>query len=123
MRPLGVLDREQHMTQACDVKITGIAHRLFVDLEAIRQSQRMSIRVLELDEVSHMPFKTFLPATGTPIDVPGSELGLPLGKFVRPSDVQSNVVKNWLPSGARGNPVLITIRPDIRDLSVQRRGG
>src|SRR5882724_5492476 len=38
MRPLGVLYRQQHVSQAQDTQITGIAHRLFVNLKAIRQS-------------------------------------------------------------------------------------
>src|SRR5215467_1055374 len=123
MRPLGILDREQYVPQTYDVKIAGIAHRLFVNLEAIRQSQTMPIGVLELDEVSHMPFKTFLATTRTPIDAADFELRLPLGKFVGPANVQSNVVKNWFRSCARGDSVLIVIRPNIRDPSVGRRCG
>src|ERR671923_552483 len=101
----------------------GIAHRFFIDLEAVRQSQRVSIRVLELDEVCHVPFKTLLPASGAPIDACRPKLRLPLGKFVNPTDVKSNVVEQRLGSRARGNSVLVTIRPDIRNLSVRRRSG
>ena len=60
MRPLGVRYRQQHVAQAEDTQVTGIAHRLFVDLKAVGQSQRVSIGVRELDKISHVPFGTLL---------------------------------------------------------------
>ena len=83
----------------------------------------MTIGILELDKVSHLPFETFLPTAWAPIDVFGRERGFPLGKCVRPADIKANVIKHRLRSRTRGQAVLIAIDPYVRHGSVRRVGG
>src|SRR4026209_1091754 len=83
----------------------------------------MPVGIFDLDEVRHLAFKTFFPAAGTPIDVVGSELLLPLGKCVEPADIKANIVKHRNGSGARGYAVLIAVGPHIGHSSVRRVGG
>src|SRR4029077_15863935 len=70
-----------------------------------------------------MPFDTFLRAAVAPMDALGCELDLPLGKFFRPADVESNVVKDRLRSRTCCNAMLILIRPHRGNLSVRRSAG
>src|SRR5262245_41455927 len=70
-----------------------------------------------------MPLKTFVSTAGAPIDAFGSELGFPRSKLVGPADVEPDVIERRLDRGARGDAVLITIRPDVSNLSIGRRDG
>src|SRR6266850_7303914 len=83
----------------------------------------MSIRVLEFDKITYMPFDTFLRTAVTPMDALGCELDLPLSKLLGASDVKSNVTQNWFRRRPCGDAMLIPIRPHIRDLSVWRSAG
>src|SRR5512135_3841073 len=67
-----------------------------------------------------MPFDALLRAAAAPVDASSSELRFPLVKLGSPANVESDIVNNRRRSRACGNPVLITIRPHIRELSVRR---
>jgi hypothetical protein len=69
-----------------------------------------------------MAVGAFLGATVAPIDAEGAKFRFPLVKLVRPANVETNVVENRLRDCACGNPVMIGIRSDIRDLAVRGRG-
>ena len=56
----------------------------------------MTIGIVELDKVGHLPFEAFFLAARAPIDVVGCELGFPLGKRVRPADIKADVIKHRL---------------------------
>jgi hypothetical protein len=79
----------------------------------------VSIRVLELDKITYMPFDTFLRAAVTPMDAKGCQLDLPLSELLGASDVESNVTQKRFRRLTCGDPMLIPIRPHIGDLSVR----
>jgi hypothetical protein len=83
----------------------------------------LSVGILELDKVSYLPFAAFVPAACAPGYIFGPELVFPLGKGVRPADIEANVIQHGLASRTRGQAMWIAIDPQIRRISIGRVGG
>src|SRR5512147_3016253 len=83
----------------------------------------MTVRILELDKVSYLPFEAFLLAAWAPFHVIGRELGFPLGKRCGSADVEADVVHHGLGSRTRRQAMSIAIDPRIGHGSVGRVGG
>src|SRR5574341_1431131 len=83
----------------------------------------MTVGVFEFDEISYLPFETFLAAARPPVHVIGRKLGFPLGKRVAPADVEANVTEHRRGRRARGQAIPIAIDPRVCNRSFGRVGG
>ena len=69
MAALGVFDSEQRVAQAQHAQIAPVVHRRFVDLEAMAQSQSVSVGIQEFDKIAYLSLGALFLGAAAPINV------------------------------------------------------